>query len=216
MTLTVWGRASSSNVQPVMWALGELGIVHERIDVGGRFGGLDSDDFAELNPNREIPVLRDGTLVLWESRAILRYLGLAYGVGSLWPEDPAERAIADQWLEWAKTTVDDPFIVGVFWGFWRTPEADRNMDAVMAKWEEVNACMAIADRRLEARRHLCGESLTLADIGFACFLYRYFTLPLERPVLSALKRYYEALSERPAYRTHIMVDYSELSGRLDF
>ena len=32
---TLWGRASSVNVQKVMWALAECGIDHERIDAGG-------------------------------------------------------------------------------------------------------------------------------------------------------------------------------------
>ena len=55
--LTVWGRATSSNVQKAMWAVGELGLPHERIDVGGPHGGLDSPEFAAMNPNRRIPTI---------------------------------------------------------------------------------------------------------------------------------------------------------------
>ena len=33
--LKIWGRNTSINVQKVMWAIGELGIAHERIDIGG-------------------------------------------------------------------------------------------------------------------------------------------------------------------------------------
>ena len=36
--IRIWGRNTSVNVQKVMWALGELGVPHERIDVGGSFG----------------------------------------------------------------------------------------------------------------------------------------------------------------------------------
>ena len=36
--LKIWGRNTSSNVQKVMWAVGELGLPCERIDVGGAFG----------------------------------------------------------------------------------------------------------------------------------------------------------------------------------
>ena len=57
--ITVWGRATSVNVQAVMWALAELGIACERIDVGGAFGGLDTPEFRAMNPNGRIPVLRD-------------------------------------------------------------------------------------------------------------------------------------------------------------
>jgi len=33
--IKVWGRNTSSNVQKVMWAIGEIGLPHQRIDVGG-------------------------------------------------------------------------------------------------------------------------------------------------------------------------------------
>ena len=36
MTITLWGRSTSSNVQKVRWALGELGLAYEHILVGGR------------------------------------------------------------------------------------------------------------------------------------------------------------------------------------
>src|SRR5690606_32004944 len=36
--LTVYGRATSSNTQLVMWAIGELGLPCERLDYGGVFG----------------------------------------------------------------------------------------------------------------------------------------------------------------------------------
>ena len=47
--LKVWGRKNSINVQKVMWAVGELGLPHERIDAGGSFGGL-NESFAEVCP----------------------------------------------------------------------------------------------------------------------------------------------------------------------
>jgi glutathione S-transferase len=89
--LKIWGRTSSINVQKVMWAVGELGLAHERIDAGGKFGGLDTPEYGALNPNREIPVIDDGGVVVWESNAIVRYLAARYGAGGLWPEDPALR-----------------------------------------------------------------------------------------------------------------------------
>ena len=55
--LRIWGRTTSSNVQKVMWAVAELGLAHERIDVGGAFGGLDSAGISAMNPNRLIPVV---------------------------------------------------------------------------------------------------------------------------------------------------------------
>lgn len=87
--LTIWGRKTSSNVQALMWCVGELDLEYQRHDLGHRFGGLDSAAFQALNPNRTIPVLRDGDgAPLWETGAILRYLATRYGNETFWPSDP--------------------------------------------------------------------------------------------------------------------------------
>ena len=72
MAITVWGRDTSSNVQKVRWALGELGLDYEHIQLGGRHGGNRSPEYLALNPNGLVPTLRDGELVRWESHAIVR------------------------------------------------------------------------------------------------------------------------------------------------
>ena len=84
--LKVWGRKTSINVQKVMFTVGELGLAHERFDVGGQFGKLDTPEFAARNPNRRVPVIDDNGFVLWESSAIVRYLADTYGRGKLAPE----------------------------------------------------------------------------------------------------------------------------------
>jgi glutathione S-transferase len=124
--ITIWGRNTSSNVQVAMWAIAELGLEHERIDWGGKFGGNDDPEYRAMNPNGLVPTVRDGDLVLWESPAILRYLGARYGGEGFWPADPAERARLDMWAEWAKTSICPPLIYQVFWQLVRTPEDQRS------------------------------------------------------------------------------------------
>jgi hypothetical protein len=64
--LRIWGRTDSINVQKVMGAVGEFGLEHERIDAGGAFGDLDTPAYGRLNPNRRVPTVEDGDLVVWE------------------------------------------------------------------------------------------------------------------------------------------------------
>src|SRR5665647_2676789 len=85
MTITLYGRASSVNVQKVLWALDEVGQRFEHIQLGGAFGGLSDPAYRALNPNGRVPTLKDGDLVVWESYAIVRYVAAAYGAGTLWP-----------------------------------------------------------------------------------------------------------------------------------
>ena len=51
--LTIWGRKTSSNVQALMWCVGELGLDYLRFDVGHRYGGTDSEAFIS-----SIPIVR--------------------------------------------------------------------------------------------------------------------------------------------------------------
>ena len=68
----LWGRATSYNVQKVAWVLQELNLPYDRIDAGGAYGGLDDAHYVAMNPNRRVPTLIEGDLVLWESNAICR------------------------------------------------------------------------------------------------------------------------------------------------
>ena len=53
--LTVWGQKTSSNVQALMWCIGELGLAYERHDTGHRYGGTDAPAFLILLANSPNP-----------------------------------------------------------------------------------------------------------------------------------------------------------------
>ncbi len=207
---TIWGRATSSNVQIAMWAAAEVGLDTQRIDVGGAFGGTDSPEYRSMNPNGLIPVLKDGDVVMFESAAILRYLGAQYGSAAFWPEQPKVRANLDTWAEWTKTTLCPVLIYQVFWTLIRTPKAQRDPDLLEAQITELGRLMGMAASELGDKAFLGGEDLSFADVMFGHTLYRYFTLEIERPDLPNLQAYYDRLQSRPQYREHVMIDYSSL------
>ena len=213
--LTIWGRRNSINVQKAMWAVGEVAVPHERIDAGGEFGGLDTPEFAALNPNRRVPVLRDGDAVVWESSAIVRYLAARYGAGTLWNPDPALRAKADTWMAWAQTAPYREFI-DLFWGFVRTPPEQRDMAAMRAANERLVKHLELLDRHLASQPYLAGEAFTMGDIPVGAILYRYFAMEFDYPSLPNLAAWYARLGERPAYQVHVMIPFPEMWGRLDF
>lgn len=208
--LTIWGRNTSSNVQIVMWAVGELGLAHQRIDWGGKFGGNDDPDYRRMNPNGLIPTIRDGDTVVWESAAILRYLAARYGDEAFWPSDPAKRAPLDMWAEWIKTSFAPPLINQLFWQLIRTPAAQRDQAAIADGAAKLGRLAPTLDARLGAGPYLNGEQLSFADIMIGHTLYRYFTLDFARADTPNLAAYYERLQQRPAYREHVMVSYDSL------
>ena len=209
--LTIWGRKTSSNVQALMWCVGELKLAYRRHDVGHKYGGADTPEFLAMNPNGLVPVVRDGDgEPLWETGAILRYLAARYGDDDFWPPDAAARAHVDKWAEWAKINVAMNFTGGVFRRVVRTAPKDRDEAALAAALRTLARFLDIAEKELAAHAFLCGDVITLADIQFGHVLYRYFDVPISRAERPALRRYYDRLCERPAYREHVMVPYDEL------
>lgn len=214
--LKVWGRRSSFNVQKVLWLVGELGLAHEHIPAGGSFGRLDEPAFRALNPHGHVPVVQDGGLAVWESHAIVRYLAAQYSRGDLWTEDPAARSRIDGWTDWSQTALQPAFLNGVFWGYYRTPEAERDWPAIHRSLDRCADHFRLLDGILATRLFLMGEMLSLADIPIGTSLYRYFELDIERPHMPNLEAWYKRLQQRPAYREHVMVPFAELRGRLDY
>jgi glutathione S-transferase len=213
--LKVWGRRSAFNVQKVMWLVGELGLSHRHIDVGGAFGGLDDPAFLAMNPHGRIPVIDDDGLVVWESHAVIRYLAARYGSGTLWPTDAAERSFADRWMDWSATTLQRDFM-DLFWGYYRTPDEKRDWPRIRELIESCTRHYRLLDGELTQRPYLAGDRFTMADIPAGTTLYRYFGLDLERPHIPHVEAWYQRLTTRSAYREHVMVPFAELRGRLEF
>ena len=193
-----------------MWAIAELGLDHDRLDVGGMYGGTDTEAYRAMNPNGRVPVIQDGSLTMFESPAILRYLAGTYGADPFWPADPTRRAELDMWAEWMKTSFCKTFADDVFWPLIRTRAADRDLKQ-LARGEASLARLApMIDRRLGAGPFLGGKDLTFADIMIGHILYRYFDVDFARVETANLRAYYDRLTARPAYAAHVVVSYDSL------
>jgi glutathione S-transferase len=214
MSLTVWGRLSSINVQKVMWTLEEIGLAYEHIPAGGSFGLLDSPAFKAMNPHGWVPVIDDDGTIVWESNVIVRYLCAEHSK-ALWPATPRLRSQADQWMEWTATTLQ-PAVMGFFWGWYRTPEAQRNASRNAAFLRAAGEAWARLDALLAHRPYVAGDHLTMGDIPAGTLLYRWYGLEIDRPALANVEAWYGRLQERPAYRAQVMRPFEELFARLAY
>lgn len=203
----IWGRPNSLNVQKVMWAVAELGLAHERADVGGPFGGLDEPAYRARNPNGLIPVIEDEGTIVWESNAIVRYLAARWGQGTLWAIDPAERAQADQWMDWQQTTIQ-PLLGPLFLGLIRTAPEQRDEAVLATTARKLGETLVILDRWLADRPFVAGTRLSMGDIPAGAAVNRYLHLPIERPDLPHLRRWYDGLVASAAFRKHVMIPLS--------
>ena len=98
--LKILGRATSTNVQKVLWFCDDQGRDYDHDnDIGGAFGRNDTPEYLAMNPNGRVPVVIDGAHVMWESNSIIRYLA-RQSKSELYPSDFAARQIVERWMDW--------------------------------------------------------------------------------------------------------------------
>lgn len=203
MALRLLGRKTSSNVQKVLWCLGELEMPFEREDIGGEFGKNDQPAYLALNPNGVVPTLIDSGFVLWESNVILRYLCAKYSYGNLYPADLARRADAERWMDWQQTTLGPPMGV-LFRKYLRKPTEEIPAAALEAALKQAAKCWGMLDALLAKQPCVAGLALSMGDFALGNAIHRWFSVPAEKPELAAVKAYYERLCARPAYQKAIL------------
>jgi glutathione S-transferase len=192
--LRLLGRATSGNVQKVIFALEELGTPYEREDYGRLFGNTASPEYGAMNPTRKVPTLVDGEVVIWESNSILRYV--ASGT-PLYPDAAAARARIDPWMDWLLASLYSAFLAG-FQNAKKEP-ADRAPDV----GKNLAAELKLLEDRLAAHPWLAGADFSLADIALAPIVRRCVAFPYEMPAMPALAAWCAKLEQRPAFQTAI-------------
>ena len=152
----------------VLWALRELGLEFENVPTSF-IGDTRTAEFLKLNPNGHIPVLVDGTTVLWESLAINLYLARQYGAGTLWPASVADEGRTFQWSFWAMTEVEAPLLQALMHR--RVLPKDQRDESVAAAAEaKLAAPFGVIDGALRGREYLLGGGFTIADLNVAAVL----------------------------------------------
>jgi glutathione S-transferase len=202
--LKIWGRNTSINVQKVLWAIGELKLPHERIDVGGAFGRTREPFYLAMNPNSLVPTLEeDDGFTLWESNSIVRYLAAKHGAGTLEPASLQERASASRWMDW-QLSVCAPTIHPLFWGLIRTPPEKRDYAKIDDARVKTTDAMRILDAQLGKTAYVAGDRFSMGDIPVGLIAYRFHKLVPEGAGLKNFERWFKDLAARPAFQEHIL------------
>ncbi len=203
--LKLWGRNNSVNVQKAIWCLEELKVPYERVDAGMQYGVVNEPFFRKMNPNGLVPVIDDGGVIMWESNAIVRYLGAKYGKGTLWPEDPALRVQSDKWMDWC-ATIYWAAMRPVFWGLVRTPPEKRNLEEIESSRKKAVEALKILDAALAGSDYISGKTLTIGDIPLGTISWRWFGIKdLERPAFPNVEAWFGRLSAREPFSKHVML-----------
>lgn len=200
--LTILGRATSINVRKVLWTADELGLHYDHEVWGLPHRDPNTPEFLALNPNAQVPVIRDDGFVLWESHAIIRYLAEKHAPGKFLPAEQHARAITEQWLGWQATDLNMAWRYAMMALVRKAPAYSdpARIAESLANW---TAKMRILEARLaETQAYVAGADFTLADIALGLSVHRWFGGDFPRPDLPSVNAYYARLKSRCTAQTH--------------
>ncbi|APR80737.1 Glutathione S-transferase [Minicystis rosea] len=158
--------AKMSSAGPVAHALQELGVPHEKITFDLAAGDQRKPAFLALNPNGKVPTLViDGT-PMFESLAIMQWLGDKFGVEKgLWPAaDAPARLEALSWTTWAYVSFASAIQRLNIASSPRVPAELHHPPIVAHARKDIETLLGILDGRLSTRPNLLGETFSLADL----------------------------------------------------
>ncbi|XP_031833176.2 GST-containing FLYWCH zinc-finger protein [Nomia melanderi] len=141
-------------------ALKALGVEYELVDVDFGKGEHMTEEYEKLNPQKEIPVLVDGDLIMGESNAILQYLGDKYDKDEkLYPKDAKARAIVNHRLCFNLAmyyrNISEYVMAPIFFDYERTPLGLKKLKMALDAFETY--------LKRENSEYAAGNTLTIAD-----------------------------------------------------
>ncbi len=158
-----------------------------------------SDDFVKINPNSKIPAIVDPDgpggkpYTVIESGAILMYL--AEKTGKFMPADMARRYEVLQWVMFQMGGIGPIF--GQVHHFKRAAKESVPY-AINRYYNECRRLYGVLDARLEGRRYLANEELSIADFCTLPWVFRHDWQEVDLDDFPNVKRWYDELMTRPA------------------
>ena len=187
----------SPNPTKVALFLEESGLPYEPVPIDPRRGQQFEKEFLKINPNAKVPAIVDGEATVFDSNAILLYLGEKTGK-FMPPNNPVARGELLSWLMFVATGVG-PFSGQAVHFKHFAPKDQAGYGNERYQFEAMRH-YALLNDRLATRKYMLGDTYTIADMalwGWARMIP--FVLGEDAwAKLPNLKRHHDEISARPA------------------
>jgi GST-like protein len=189
------------NGKKITIMLEECGLSYEVIPVDIGRGEQFSPEFLAISPNNRMPAIvdRDGDISVFESGAILMYL--AEKTGRFMPKDVKGRYEVIQWLVWQVAGLGP--MAGQLSHF--VNYAQQKVAYALERYRnEYERLLCVMDTRLEDREYLAGD-WSIADMASFPWVMAYKRLGADLDQFEHLRRWFDAVKQRPAVRRGVEV-----------
>lgn len=186
-------------------ALEEMELPYEVVFVDIGTGDQLAPEFLAINPNGRIPALVDGEVRVFESAAILQYLGRK--TGRFYPADEPTRTRIDSWLFWQMSGLG-PMSGQVNW-FTRAAGKDGRDPAetglaIHRFRKETARLFGVLERGLEGGEYLCGD-YSIADMCCWTWIDKYPENGGGLEAFPHLAAWHARIAGRPAVQRALLV-----------
>ena len=158
--ITLYDMPLALNCYKVRLLLSLLGVEYRREPIDLLEGEHKTPEFLAINPFGQLPVLREGEIVLRDSQAILVWIARKYGNDSWMPSDPDQEALVNAWLSAAAYEIRlgpyDARLAKLF------PWLCVNADTVR---ERSDVALGLFNDRLAGRDWIALDHPTVADVA---------------------------------------------------
>lgn len=200
--MKIYGHPWSINTRKTLMTLAEKAQPAELVLVMLPYGEHKQPAHVARHPWAKVPVLEDDGFILYETRAINRYLDAKLAPSTLVPSEPHALARYEQW-----TSIADAYFIPHVHGLlveliFRRYLGGPSQPQVIADGKaHMQRALDVADQWLAANSYFAGEAFSLADIHWMPY-FEYLMRAGEgaqlahRPHLNA---WWARVSERPTW-----------------
>lgn len=166
----IFYRAPMSTAVMTHWILEELAVPYESVTIDLQSGELRKPEYLAMNPNGLVPlIVHDGTPI-FESAAIVIYLGETFGVDKgLFPAPGPQRGEALKWIVWTNVSLAREFYRYQASSSQRSPTECHNAAQAAAALANVEGMLGVLDKLLATRQFLVGDAFSLVDCHVAAY-----------------------------------------------
>jgi glutathione S-transferase len=204
--------APMSTATPVHWALEELGIAYDKVLVDLEAGEQRRPQFLSINPNGKVPVIMHDGVAIFESAAIMIYLGETFGTDrGLFPSPGPARGEAMKWIVWCNVSLGEALSRYLRNTSDRYPTELRNRKVAALAKDDILGLLGVLDSSLTGEQYLVENRFSLADLHASAHVGHLAMRGLEIARFPAIMAWKDRCLGRPAY-ARIMGSRASISG----
>ena len=192
---------NTPNGRKISVALEEMGLPYTVHPVNISKNEQFAPDFLKISPNNRIPAIIDpdgpggAPISVFESGAILIYLGQK--TGKFYPTDPRAQVAVLEWLMWQMGGFGP--MPGQVHHFLQVENPQDQRYGLERYSKETARLYGVLDRRLAEHECVAG-ALSIADFAILGWAWRHERHKIDLAGFRNVRRWYEAMMDRPAVK----------------